>query len=248
MNKTMSWMTWTMSMLALSAGFALAVTGTTNAPAAPSSAGSAMWTLNDIYNVLNTRTTNVAQRTGGFAEPSAGPTNGNMYTLNDIMTLVTKMSPVPKTGQTPTLPFVAKTGGDGTLRFGVAWPNPRFSALPAGATGQETNQIRDNLTGLIWARNANFAGGTLNWTNALNYVAATNASPTGYGGTNDWRMPNARELYSLIAFQYKNGRIPVSVTWRFESALPVRRQAVTPACGVTVTPPARVRSLPQRGL
>jgi len=167
-----------------------------------------MWTLNDIYNVLNTRITNAAKRTGAFMEPPGRPTVGTMHTLNDIMTLVTNRAPVPKTGQTTSY----GTGDDGALKIGVAWPNPRFSVVGAPGTA-ETNQIRDNLTGLIWARHANIASGTVwsvngtcTWATANNVITNSTGPVNGanYGGTNDWRFSNARELFSLIDWKYSN--------------------------------------------
>lgn len=195
MNKAMNWTMVTVTALALIGGTALA--GNTNAPAAPTDPASAMWTLNDIYNVMSTRTTNVTKRTTVFKEPTAGPT-GTMHTLNEIMALATNMAPAPRTGQT--ISNTGATGDDGALQIGVAWPKPRFSALPSGATGQETNQIRDNLTGLIWARDADFAGGKTTWPGAFTTIAASNS--VTYAGTNDWRLPNIRELHSLVDFQY----------------------------------------------
>ena len=201
-------------------GLGLVVTsvraGTNNflvTPASPTNSASAMFTLEDIYKVLDTRTTNVAMRAGAstFAEPGGEPTNGTMHTLNDIMTLVTNRAPLPKTGRTAT--YVA--GDDGTNRIGVAWPNPRFS--PVAANGPETNQIRDNLTGLIWARSANLSSnatfnpgwssvnGTCTWFQAFDVITNIAGPVNGtakYGGTNDWRLPNVWELNSLVAWQY----------------------------------------------
>jgi len=91
---------------------------------------------------------------------------------------------VPKTGQTNSY----QTGDDGTYKKGVAWPNPRFT-IGTGVDG--TNCVTDNLTGLMWTRNANL-GGTKTWTNAIAYCEAlTNGVYT------DWRLPNKRELLSL---------------------------------------------------
>ena len=88
----------------------------------------------------------------------------------------------------------------------LAWPGRiRFEAV--AGSGSETNQIKDNLTGLIWARNANFAGEQKSWQEALDFIATTNASATLYGGTNDWRLPNRRELDSLVNFGETNSSV-----------------------------------------
>ena len=155
--------------------------GSLDAPAAPDNTNSAMWTLNDIYDVLDTRTTNVAKRIS-FMEPTTGPTNGTMHTLDDIMTLVTNRAPMQKTGQTTSY----ATRDDGALEVGVAWPTQRFTAQA------NTNCILDNLTGLIWAQNANQFG-TVDWGTAV-----TNCNNLDYGGQTDWRLPNWQELRSLI--------------------------------------------------
>jgi hypothetical protein len=89
---------------------------------------------------------------------------------------------VPRTGQTASI----LVGDDGYYRKGVVLPNPRFTVQ------SNTNCVLDNLTGLMWARNANMWGG-LSWTNALSVCETLN-----YGGYTDWRLPNRRELLSLI--------------------------------------------------
>ncbi len=50
---------------------------------------------------------------------------------------------VPRTGQT--ISYAA--GDDGDLQKEVAWPKPRFTDLGDGT-------VTDNLTGLIWTKNA----------------------------------------------------------------------------------------------
>ncbi len=57
--------------------------------------------------------------------------------------------------------------------------------------GDET--INDNATGLMWAKNDNGEG--LNWEDALLY--AENAEIAGY---TDWRLPNAKELQSIVDY------------------------------------------------
>lgn len=95
-------------------------------------------------------------------------------------------APVPKTGQTNEY----QSGDDGTYTNGVVWPNPRFTVQA------DTNCVLDNLTGLIWARNANM-GGLKTWSAAITYCDGLE-----YGGTNDWRLPNEREVKSLTHSGY----------------------------------------------
>lgn len=64
--------------------------------------------------------------------------------LLDCPSASTAPAPVPKTGLTTSY----APGDDGALQKGVAWPNPRF-------TDNNNGTITDNLTGLIWLKNAN---------------------------------------------------------------------------------------------
>ncbi|MEA3427853.1 MAG: DUF1566 domain-containing protein [Thermodesulfobacteriota bacterium] len=86
------------------------------------------------------------------------------------------------------------TGQDGDLQKGVAWPNPRFTAN----TGDETGTVTDKLTGLMWAQNAS-AEGQKTWAAALTYC-----NDLSLGGHDDWRLPNVKELLSLIDWAYCN--------------------------------------------
>jgi hypothetical protein len=103
-------------------------------------------------------------------------------------------SKIWKTGQTVSY----RSGDDGDLEMGVAWPNPRFTV----GTGAEVDCITDNLTGLMWSRNANFAG-SMNGNAALNY--ANNLTLCGYS---DWRLPNITEHRSLIDYSRYNPVLP----------------------------------------
>jgi alpha-tubulin suppressor-like RCC1 family protein/chitodextrinase len=116
---------------------------------------------------------------------------------------------LPRTGQTrcwnssgSEIPC-AGTGQDGDIQAGAAWPDPRFSP----GTGAEADCIIDNLTGLMWPRNANLPNGTLSWQGALDYVASIN-SGSGLCGQHDWRLPNVNELESMV-----NADLPNSATW-----------------------------------
>jgi hypothetical protein len=109
-------------------------------------------------------------------------------------------APVPQTGQTNCYAGGAlipcdSTGQDGAIQAGVPWPTPRF-------TDNGDGTVRDNLTGLIWLKQANCLG-SVPWADAL---AAAHTLASGQCGLTDgsvpgdWRLPNIRELLSLIDF------------------------------------------------
>jgi len=93
----------------------------------------------------------------------------------------------------------AASGQDPELAPGLAWPSPRFA--PAGK-----GLISDRLTGLVWSQDANPAGFPLTWPEALDFVAAL--AREGWLGRTDWRLPNRRELRSLICHQSKKPALP----------------------------------------
>lgn len=102
---------------------------------------------------------------------------------------------------TITLPETGQTGNygindDGALKKGASWPNPRF-------TDNNNGTITDNLTGLMWTKDARNPGPlecpidtSKNWKDALAHVSCLNQNK--YLGYNDWRMPNINELASLV--------------------------------------------------
>ncbi len=113
--------------------------------------------------------------------------------LGNVFIASAAVAPVPKTGQIKS--YVATGGEDGDLQLGVAWPNPRF-------TDNGDGTVKDNLTGLIWLKDAG-ALGQMNWETALTNCAAV--SNGMYGLTDgsvagDWRLPNLLELRSLIRY------------------------------------------------
>lgn len=96
-------------------------------------------------------------------------------------------APVAKTGQT----ISYESGDDGNLQIGVAPPVPRF-------TDNLDGTVTDNLTSLIWTKDANLYG-SVNWSPAL---SACNSCSVG--NYTDWRLPNIKELQSLIDYtEYK---------------------------------------------
>jgi len=80
------------------------------------------------------------------------------------------------------------TGQDGEYQKGVIEPSPRF-------TDHGDDTITDNLTGLIWTQNAQQVSGQMLWSTAL-----TECNDLDYSTYTDWRLPNTRELLSLIDY------------------------------------------------
>ncbi|OGF56101.1 MAG: hypothetical protein A2Z21_04060, partial [Candidatus Fraserbacteria bacterium RBG_16_55_9] len=105
-------------------------------------------------------------------------------------------------------------GGDRTM-FGVNFVDGRIKGYPADSSigkkyyvlyvrGNTTfgenkyvdngnGTITDNATGLMWMKNDNGAG--ILWENALSY-----AEGFEYAGYTDWRLPNAKELHSIVDY------------------------------------------------
>lgn len=94
---------------------------------------------------------------------------------------------VPKTGQTSSY----RTGDDGTHRMGVAWPSPRFIDHGNGT-------VTDRLTGLMWVKAPQSLDGNdeaQSWNDAIDFCNDLN-----FAEYSDWRLPNVRELLSLIDY------------------------------------------------
>ncbi|MEO5333480.1 MAG: DUF1566 domain-containing protein [Magnetococcus sp. YQC-5] len=122
--------------------------------------------------------------------------NGNAYHLLAVKggQFNWVASPTPKSGQT----VLQQGGDDGDLEKGVAWPTPRFEA--------SNGTVTDKLTGLIWMKNAG-CWTAMDWTASLGMVSNFNNLTLPWQTTcgvasaqTDWRMPNIRELSSLIHY------------------------------------------------
>jgi hypothetical protein len=106
-------------------------------------------------------------------------------------------SDLPKTGLT----YSYAPGDDGYVQAGINWPNPRFRDNGDGT-------VTDYLTGLMWLKDGSCLKN--NWTSALQTISAFNSSSVEYNcqgyeaGYSDWRLPDIKELGSLINYGQSN--------------------------------------------
>lgn len=112
----------------------------------------------------------------------AGVAHSADVVLYSASSAATYPAMVPKTGQTTSY----EDYDDGYYESGVAIPDPRFTIQ------SNTNVVLDNLTGLMWARNANLMGGETNWSDAISFCEALD-----HGGYTDWRLPSIYEGMTL---------------------------------------------------
>jgi len=132
---------------------------------------------------------------------SDGTTTVNVIVKVPKQSMCRPASPVPQTGQTTTF----TPGDDGDVAAGVTLPTPRF-------TDNGDGTITDNLTALMWLKNANCAGvPASSQPNAIAAVAELNGTGKmngvdcgDVGLHKDWRLPNIKELESLINFGFVN--------------------------------------------
>lgn len=180
------------------------------------------YSINDIYYRLSTGAQGIQTI---FAGPSAGPVAGTSKSINEIMAVAPSIdpngalpedvlanktfwgltegqwglltgaipsSPVPKTGQTTSY----RDGDDGYYQMGLEWPDPRF-------TDNGDGTVTDNMTGLIWTKQADLAN-TSTWEEAIDFC-----NDLEYAGYNDWRLPNIRELRSLVDIERRDPALPL---------------------------------------
>jgi hypothetical protein len=123
---------------------------------------------------------------------------------------------VPLTGQeycwdtAGTFISCSGTGQDGEYQMGnngVVDPSSSNYRVPSWEgerfTDNNDGTVIDNLTILIWLKDANSLSGSTNWASALNYCNNLEA-----GGHTDWRLPNSNELRSLYEVGESNPALP----------------------------------------
>lgn len=162
--------------------------------------------------------------------------NDGHVTIDEILTVVSaaldgcppaesSSSSLLQTGQTTC------DRGDGTLGDCPGSPPGQDGAVGAGVPPSYTDNgdgtIIDKVTGLIWEKLSNDGtiqdlSNTYSWYDAFSVkIAALNTAPC-FAGHCDWRLPNRRELDSLV----DSGRAAPAVD-------PVFNSGCTPGCTVT---------------
>ncbi len=120
--------------------------------------------------------------------------------------------------------YVSSVFGNQTCTFGLNLADGRIKCYPSSSSGRGAKlnfvyfvrgntaygvndfadngdgTITDNATGLMWSQDDSGTG--MNWEEALAWVEQKNAE--NYLGYSDWRLPNAKELQSLVDY----GRSP----------------------------------------
>lgn len=107
--------------------------------------------------------------------------------------------------QTGILPALAPTSGTTGAYNTPVWTGVRF-------TDNGDGTVTDNLTGLIWLRNANCFGGKP-WATALsdaNNLAHGDCNLSDGSSAGQWRLPNVNELHSLIDLTQSNPALPAN--------------------------------------
>ena len=113
-------------------------------------------------------------------------------------------APVRRTGQKTCYDvegvqvYCSGTGQDGDIQAGQPWPGTRL-------TDNGNDTVTDNLTGLMWTKKIYSPGPAacnpfrkMSWIEALDFVKCLNRE--SYLGFSNWRLPNIRELLSLLDF------------------------------------------------
>ena len=212
-------------------------------PGGPDDATSRMYTLQDVYDRVDTGAT--PSLATDFTQPTSGPTTvSGLPSINDIMGILPEVDDTDCADPANVLQgktYFGLCGGSWGTRTGTASADPELAAtgqdtcydasgnvISCTGTGQDgeyqlgavasprftdnsDGTVTDNLTNLVWLQNANCFG-TRVWETALtdaNNLASGSCGLTDGSVAGDWRLPNVRELASLVDYQTATApRIP----------------------------------------
>ena len=97
------------------------------------------------------------------------------------------------------------SGQDGEFTPGQAWPDPRFSSI-------DEHLVHDRATDLIWSVDANLFSFQMTWQEGLDAINEMNIEKQF--GRSDWRLPNRREMRSLISHGARKPALPAQHPFR----------------------------------
>lgn len=184
--------------VAASIGYLIVWAGTINSPGDPASAGR-MYTLENIYNYLTDVDSAVPSKPTEWTGPSAAP-GSTMHALDDIFENLVRL---PATGQTTI--YGTKQREDGYYQSGAT--------LRYATSTIDTNVVVvDENTGLEWEqKTSGNKDTTYTWENAQIYCEDQIGTSGTYAGQSDWRLPNIKELISIV--NYKNVSPAIDTTY-----------------------------------
>jgi hypothetical protein len=157
--------------------------GDLDPPAGPADPASAIHTIDDVYNLLDTGVPQ-AKRAGGFTEPGSAP-GSTGHTLDELYDKINVKCVIC----------------DGTMN-GTRWCDNGDGTVTDMTTGLVW--LQDSSWGDLYAFWVNTVGGTNAHDRAAQISDATAASLSDGSVEGDWRLPTKSELYGLA-----NGTEPV---------------------------------------
>jgi len=179
-------------------------------PAAP-----AGYTLNDVYDFIDKNTKPAA---GDQEVKPPRPEAGDGKTIEDIMALLKARLPyagracaLPATGQTKCYDFKGRVINRGSADYPGQDGFYQAGCSSAGRfTDNGDGTVTDKCTGLMWQKET--APDRYTWQQALKYCENLTLA-----GHSDWRLPNVRELQSIVDYRRRNpsidpvfGAVPLS--------------------------------------
>ena len=181
----------------------------------PGPPANTMYTLTDIYNLASSAGATTTEGSGALPA-TPGATSSTFHTLTEIYEAIAgeinKLSST--TIATGTTAFgitgTLEEGGGGVVVTGqdTCW-NASGDSISCTDTGQDgeiqaglafdytdndDGTVTDNNTGLIWQQGN--SASTMDWEDALAYCNENTPDLPGSG----WRLPNVKELFTLVDF------------------------------------------------
>lgn len=168
-------------------GYLFVWAGNLNPSAGPADT---MRTLDDIYCAMSIDCT-----PGTYSIDSPGSPASTMRTLKEIYDKAVKF-PLPDTGQTT--PY-------GTIGYDAYYTSANSFTCDMSFTANINETITDNCTGLMWKRcSEGLSGSTCGTGSATRPTwqdAKAQCENLSFAGYTDWRLPNVKELISIINYQ-----------------------------------------------